>query len=78
MITLARIQNAINKAAIPLEIVRGEGYQYFIFDNGKHYDTVSVYTCYLKDFTIERWVQEAEAAYEVVKTEMQYHLEMRA
>ena len=78
MITLARIQKAINKAGIPLELVRGEGYQYFVFDNGKHYDTVSVYVCYLKHYTVEQWVEEAQSAYEVVQAELRYQLSIAA
>jgi hypothetical protein len=63
--TLARIQKAINKANIPLELVRGEGYQYFVFSNpaANQYETVSVYVCYLKEYSVSEWVNQAGIAY---------------
>ena len=62
-ITAARINAAIAKAGIPLEIVRGEGYQYFIYDDGKYFETVSVYVCYLNTFSVEEWVNQAGQAH---------------
>lgn len=60
--TLARIQKAISKAGIPLELVRGAGYQYFVFDDANHFETASVCVCYLNQLTVAQWVEEARAA----------------
>jgi hypothetical protein len=60
--TLARIQKAISKAGIPLELVRGSGYQYFIFDDANHFETKSVCVCYLNQLTVEQWVEAARSA----------------
>lgn len=43
-----------------LELVKGEGYWYFIYDDidAKNlYDTESVYTMYLNSMSIEIWVE---------------------
>jgi len=62
-ITAARINAAIAKAGIPLEIVRGEGYQYFIYDDGKYFETVSVMVCWLKRYSVAEWVNQAGLVY---------------
>ncbi len=60
--------NAKFKAAgLPVELVKGEGYMYFVYDtldtegrqNGK-YDTYSVMTPYYKDCTPARWFKQGE------------------
>ena len=62
-ITIARINAAIAKAGIPLEIVRGEGYQYFIYDDGDHFETVSIYVCWLNTYSVAEWVNQAGLAH---------------
>ena len=60
----------INKAIAHtgLEINRGEGYQYFTHtETGDQFGSM-VMVCYLKDFPIERWVEEAEGALEEGKS----------
>lgn len=43
-----------------LELVQGDGYWYFVYyDEAKgRYDTKSVYTMRLGDFTVEQWAEE--------------------
>lgn len=71
-ITLARIQRAIERAGIPLELVRGAGYQYFVHDPEGQPDLYrdhSVMVCYLSQLTIEQWLAEARSAWaEISKT----------
>jgi hypothetical protein len=64
MTTLAAANRAISKAGIPLELVRGEGYHYFIYDVPAEniFDTESVYVCYTNTFTAWQWVQVAASA----------------
>ena len=65
-ITTKRINVALTKAGIPLEIVRGEGYQYFVYDDGKRFETESIMVCYLNHFTVAQWVVLARAAWSVI------------
>ena len=65
MTTLAAANRAISKAGIPLELVRGEGYHYFIYtgpDENVLVDIDSVYVCYTNTFTAKQWVEEAASA----------------
>ena len=66
MTTLKQANRAISAAGIPLELVRGEGYHYFIFDDGRHYDSVSVYVPYTNSMPVARWVAEAADAHQII------------
>ena len=61
MTTIRQAQRAIDKAGIPLEIVRGEGYHYFIYDVPARniYDSVSVYVPYTNSYTAAEWADQA-------------------
>ena len=61
-ITLARIQRAIERAGIPLTLFRGEGYQYFEHHQPARpelYRTTSIYVCWISDYTIDEWLEQA-------------------
>lgn len=62
--TLKRINSAIRQAGIPLELERGEGYHYFIYDRPdlNIYETESVYVPYTSIYTVAEWVREAQDA----------------
>lgn len=66
MTTLAAANRAISKAGIPLELVRGEGYHYFVYigpdAENVLVDIDSVYVCYTNTFTAWQWVQVAASA----------------
>ena len=61
MTTIRQAQRAIDKARIPLEIVRGEGYHYFIYDVPARglYETVSIYVPYTKTYSAAEWANQA-------------------
>ncbi len=59
MASIKVINKAIEKAGIPLELVKGEGYHYFVYDTSTHYDTHSVYYCYTNMLTTKQWVETA-------------------
>ncbi len=64
MTTIRQAQRAVDKAGIPLEIVRGEGYHYFIYDHfGPDYETVSVYLMHTNSFSAAQWAEEARQVY---------------
>lgn len=46
-----------------LNLYRGEGYWYFVFDNVERalYDSESVYTMRLNDMALDRWVEIGKA-----------------
>lgn len=65
MTTLASANRAITKAGIPLELVRGDGYHYFVYvgpEENVLVDIDSVYVCYTNTFTAKQWVEEAASA----------------
>lgn len=41
-----------------LDLVRGKGYWYFVYDDGVKYDTKSVYVVLLRQLTINEWAVE--------------------
>ncbi|MFA5488820.1 MAG: hypothetical protein WC284_06325 [Candidimonas sp.] len=43
-----------------LELVQGEGYWYFIFDDGDFYETHSVTTYRLSHVSLDSWVAEGQ------------------
>ena len=65
MTTLAAANRQISKAGIPLELIRGEGYHYFVYigpEENVLVDIDSVYVCYTNTFTAKQWVEEAASA----------------
>lgn len=63
--TIRQAQRAIDKAGIPLEIVRGEGYHYFVYDVPARniFETISIYICYTKTYSPEEWANQAGLAF---------------
>jgi outer membrane protein assembly factor BamE (lipoprotein component of BamABCDE complex) len=47
-----------------MELVPGNGYWYFVFDDSKRYDTHSVYVARINDLTLDIWTNEGNAFYE--------------
>lgn len=72
MTTIAQANRAIADAGYPLELVRGVGYHYFIYDipEANIYETVSVYVCYTNTYTPKGWVNEARNAWEDIRKTM--------
>lgn len=65
MTTLKQANRAIAKAGIPLELERGDGYHYFIYDVVAEglYETVSIYVPYTSTYTASEWAQQAAWVY---------------
>jgi hypothetical protein len=59
--TAKQIETAVFKATgYRFELVRGEGYCYFIFDDqGARYDTQSVAVMFFSTLSVEQWIDEA-------------------
>ena len=72
MATIAQANRAIAKSGTPLELVRGEGYHYFVYDDGKHYDSLSIYVPYTNTYSPSEWVEQAESAYETIAKDFRF------
>lgn len=57
---LRTVNNVFSAAKLPLELVKGKDYLYFVFDDGKRYDTLSVMVPRLNDLTLAQWVEEGK------------------
>ena len=76
--TLARINAKL--AAVNVELVKGAGYHYYVFDDGQHFASESVMVCYTNHVAPARWIADglafgereklvaAERAAELVRT----------
>jgi hypothetical protein len=62
--TLRAVNRAVARAGIPLELVRGDGYHYWVLDTPKRYETHSECVCYTSSVPVETWVEWARAAYQ--------------
>lgn len=65
---LRTVNNVFRAKKLPLELVKGKGYFYFVFDDGKQYDTLTVPVFGLNEVPLARWVAEGEA---FAKTKME-------
>lgn len=60
-VTLSAVNKALAHAGIKAELVRGEGYFYFVGDDVDLSEEQGVYGVYrLSELSVERWVQEAK------------------
>jgi len=57
---LRTVNNVFSASKLPLELVKGKGYLYFVFDDGKRYDTLSVMVARLNDLSLAQWVDEGK------------------
>jgi hypothetical protein len=61
-LSLADLNKKIAKLVhADIELVRGEGYHYLVFDDGKRYESKSIMVPYLSQMTNDQWLQEAVA-----------------
>lgn len=68
--TIKSANRAIAKAGIPVELVRGEGYHYFVFDDGKRFETVSIYVPYTNSVSVDCWVEWAKQAMDEINNKV--------
>ena len=65
--TLKAVNAAVKAAGIPLRLVRGDGYHYWIHDH--LHNTLSEMVCYTSHLSVERWVEWAQIALDQIKRE---------
>lgn len=55
--TRRSVNAALRAAGIPLEFVTTrQGYQYWIYDDGERFETVSEMVCYVRQLSVDQWV----------------------
>jgi hypothetical protein len=52
------VTNQLRARKLPLELVRGNGYMYFVYDTGKKYNTKSIMVPRVGDLTLAEWIKE--------------------
>lgn len=57
---LRTVNNVFSASKLPVELVKGSGYLYFVFDDGKRFDTLSVMVPRLNDLSLAQWVDEGK------------------
>lgn len=57
---LRTVNNVFSASALPVELVKGKDYFYFVFDDGTRYDTLSVPVPRLNDLTFAQWIDEGK------------------
>lgn len=58
MLTVKRILKEAGESN--LSLYKGDGYHYFVYDDGKLFVTHSVYVYRLNDLPLESWIHEAK------------------
>jgi hypothetical protein len=60
MFTVKSINKVFKEDGLPVELVKGEGYFYYIFNEPRDsvYETRSVYVYRLSDLTKQHWIDE--------------------
>lgn len=53
----ANVTRRLKAEGLPVEMVRGEGYHYFIFDDGNLYMSHSIMVPRYSDMAMERWLE---------------------
>ena len=56
--TTRAVTAALRREGYPLELVKGEGYFYFVYDTPELYETESVYVYRLNELTREQWLEQ--------------------
>lgn len=59
--TLKQINAAIQRSQPHVELVRGEGYHYYVYDDGLRFETESVMCPYLSHQSAEMWIEDGIA-----------------
>ena len=68
MLTINKVNNEIRAITSQyIELVKGEGYYYFVYDDGRRYSTASVYVNTLNHLPLKSWLYEARCFYATIK-----------
>ena len=67
--SISAANRAIARQNIPLELVRGDGYHYFIYDVPHRgiFETVSIYVPYTNTYKASEWAEQAYYVWQNMK-----------
>ena len=69
MITMKKVNDVIkSETSQYIDLHKGEGYFYFVYDDGKRYSTASVYVNSLNQLALTSWIYEAKVFHNMLKT----------
>lgn len=69
MLTLRKVNDAVRaETSQYVELVKGDGYFYFVYDDGKRYSTASVCVNSLNQLPLTSWLYEAKNFYATIET----------
>lgn len=57
-----------------LDLAKGEGYMYFVYDDGQMFTTKSIMVAHMNTLPIESWVEEAKTFIKEVQEEISQRL----
>ena len=63
----ATVTRKLRGEGLPVELVRGNGYHYFIFDDGNLYESHSIMVPRFRSQPLERWLEIGRTFAEMVK-----------
>lgn len=52
----ATVTKRLRAEGLPVELVRGNGYHYFVFDDGERFQSHSIYIPRFRDVAVDRWL----------------------
>lgn len=68
--TTAIVTKRLRAEGFPIELVRAEGYHYFIFDDGEAFETESIMIAQFRAWPVDRWTQEGRDFAERIKRQL--------
>lgn len=68
MLTIKKVNNELRAITSQyIELVKGQGYYYFVYDDGRRYSTASVYVNTLNQLSLDTWLFEARCFYATIQ-----------
>lgn len=58
MANVKSVSRQLQKEGLPVELVRGPGYHYFVYDDGHAYESESVMVCYFNQLAPAKWLAD--------------------
>lgn len=56
--TCKSISSKIQRQGFPVSLYKGDGYFYFVFDDGVKWESESVYVFRLNQLSVDRWIDQ--------------------
>jgi hypothetical protein len=68
MLTIKKVNDELRAITSQyIELVKGQGYYYFVYDDGRRYSTASVYVNSLNQLSLDTWLYEARCFYATIQ-----------